>query len=545
MRFGAVALADALGAIVAHAVRARGRTLKKGHVLGADDLEAIAAAGQTSVVVARLDPDDVPEDEAARRIAEAIAGPGVELGRAFTGRCNLHATARGLARIDVHGLDALNRVDEAVTLATLAPYAVAELGQMVATIKIIPFAVPRAVLDRCLAAAPAPLVALAPFRARAIGLVLTRLPGTKDKVLDGTRAAVGARLAALGCPLVHEARCGHDAAAVAAAIRDAEVAGAAMVLVYGASAITDRRDVIPAAVEAVGGAVIHLGMPVDPGNLLLLARHGEVPVLGLPGCARSPKLNGFDWVLERLVADLAVTGADIMAMGAGGLLMEVAQRGLPRAEPAKPAARPRVAAPRVAAIVLAAGQSRRMGGANKLLAEIDGKAMVAHVVDAVLGSAARPVVVVTGHQQERVRQALAGRPVAFVANPDHASGLSTSLARGLDALPTEVDAAIVCLGDMPRTAAALLDRQIAAYNPSEGRAIVVASHRGKRGNPVLWDRRFFAAIKRLAGDVGARHLIGENEDQVAEVPSDDDAVLADIDTPEALAEARRPGRAAS
>ncbi|MGH6719899.1 MAG: NTP transferase domain-containing protein, partial [Alphaproteobacteria bacterium] len=466
----------------------------------------------------------------------------------------LYATARGLARVDGAALDRLNLVDEAVTVATLAPYAVVEPGQMVATVKIIPFAVPRAMLERCLAVAgsPAgapPLVGVAPFRARDAGLVLTRLAGTKDKVLDGTGRAVKARLDALGCRLVHEVRCDHDAAAVAAAIRDAEAAGAAMVLVYGASAITDRRDVIPAAVEAAGGTIVHLGMPVDPGNLLLLARHGDVPVLGLPGCARSPRLNGFDWVLERLVADVAVTRADIMAMGAGGLLMEVAQRGLARAEasPARPVAVGPAAAgrPKVAAVVLAAGQSRRMGPVNKLLADLDGKPMVAHVVDAALASAARPVVVVTGHQEDAVRRALAGRAVTFVANPDHAGGLSTSLIHGIDALPADVTAAVVCLGDMPWIGAALIDRLIAAYDPTKRRAIVVPSHHGKRGNPVLWDRRFFPAMKRLAGDVGARHLIGEHEDQVAEIDSTGDAVLADIDTPQALADAGRAGRAAS
>jgi molybdenum cofactor cytidylyltransferase len=308
-----------------------------------------------------------------------------------------------------------------------------------------------------------------------------------------------------------------------------------MVLVYGASAITDRRDVIPAAVEAVGGTIVHLGMPVDPGNLLLLGRHGDVPVLGLPGCARSLKLNGFDWVLERLVADLEIAPHDIMRMGAGGLLMETPKRGLPRAD-ASPAASPVAAAvPRVAALVLAAGQSRRMGPVNKLTADVDGRPMVVRAVDAALASGARPVIVVTGHEAEKVRAALTGKPVTFVHNPDYAEGLSTSLVRGIDAVPAEADGAVVCLGDMPRISGSLIDRLIAAFNPLEGRSVVVPTFRGKRGNPVVWARRHFAGMRRLAGDVGARHLIGENEDQVAEVEGPDDAVLHDVDTPEALA----------
>jgi molybdenum cofactor cytidylyltransferase len=271
-------------------------------------------------------------------------------------------------------------------------------------------------------------------------------------------------------------------------------------------------------------------MPVDPGNLLLLGRIGDVPVLGLPGCARSPKLNGFDWVLQRLVADLPVGRADIMGMGVGGLLMEIPSRPAPRAEPHGDAP-----AKRVAAIVLAAGRSSRMGARNKMTASVGGVPMALRAVDAALASRADPVVVVTGHDRETVEDLLAGRPVRIVHNPDYAEGLSTSLKAGLAALPEAAEAALVCLADMPRVSAADLDRLIAAYAPEDGRAIVVPTRDGRRGNPVLWDRRFFADMRRLAGDVGARHLIGAHAACVAEVAMPDDAVLIDVDTPAALA----------
>jgi molybdenum cofactor cytidylyltransferase len=194
-------------------------------------------------------------------------------------------------------------------------------------------------------------------------LIQTRLPGTKESVLDKTVAVTARRIDACGGRLVGEQRCAHAVDALAARIR---AVSADLVLIAGASAITDRRDVLPAAIEAAGGVVEHFGMPVDPGNLLLLARLGDRPVLGLPGCARSPKLNGFDWVLQRLAAGLPVGRADIMAMGVGGLLMEIPTRPQPRdGTPARPGV--------VAAIVLAAGQSRRMGPDNKLLALVDGR----------------------------------------------------------------------------------------------------------------------------------------------------------------------------
>ena len=174
-----------------------------------------------------------------------------------------------------------------------------------------------------------------------------------------------------------------------------------------------------------------------------------------------------------------------------------------------------------------------MGRRNKLLAAIDGTPMLARVVDTVLSSAARPVVVVTGHEAESIKLALAGREVQFTYNPRYAEGLSSSLGYGLAAMP-EVDGALICLGDMPRVTRAHLDRLIAAFEPERGRSICVPTCNGKRGNPVLWSAVYFAEMRGLAGDVGARHLIGEHADEVAEVEMSDDGVLLDVDSPDAL-----------
>jgi molybdenum cofactor cytidylyltransferase len=287
-------------------------------------------------------------------------------------------------------------------------------------------------------------------------------------------------------------------------------------------------------------------MPVDPGNMLLLGRLDGTRVLGLPGCARSPKMNGFDWVLERIVAGLPVGRREIMSMGAGGLLAEIPSRPLPRAEAgAAPAAKPAAQVerkpppgPRIAALLLAAGRSSRMGGPNKLLESIDGVPMVARTAQRLLSSRARPIVAVLGNDADRVDQALGRLPVERVRNPAFADGLSTSLKAGLAALPADIDGVVVCLGDMPLITGRDIERLIAAFNPLEGRAIVVPTRHGKRGNPVLWARRFFAEMAELAGDVGAKHLIGEHAELVAEIEMDGDGVLVDIDTPDALAELR-------
>jgi molybdenum cofactor cytidylyltransferase len=544
MRFGAVPVAEAEGAILAHSLKLGTVVLKKGRVLSPADIALIAASGLDHIVAARLDPGDVREDEAATRIAAAVAGAGVTPATAFTGRANLFTETRGLLVFDRDRLDRLNSVDEAVTLGTLPPFALVELRQMVATVKIIPLAVAAAAVAAAAAEAGGqggPLLRVAAFVPRRVALLQTRLPGFKESILDKTRQVTEQRLTALGSTLAAEARCTHASADLAPHIAAAVAAGADLVLVHGASVIVDRRDVIPEAIVAAGGHIEHFGMPVDPGNMLLLGRLGGVPVLGLPGCARSPKENGFDWVLERVVAGLPVGRREIMGMGAGGLLAEIPSRPLPRAA-ASPAPAANVVekpapGPRIAALLLAAGQSRRMG-TNKLLAEIDGRPMVARTATRLLSSHARPIVAVLGNQADAVDAALGKLPVERVRNPAFAEGLSTSLKRGVAALPPNIDGVMVCLGDMPLVTGRDLDRLIAGFNPLEGRAIIVPTRRGKRGNPVLWARRFFPEMAELAGDVGAKHLIGEHAELVYEVEMDSDGVLVDIDTPDALAALR-------
>jgi molybdenum cofactor cytidylyltransferase len=221
-------------------------------------------------------------------------------------------------------------------------------------------------------------------------------------------------------------------------------------------------------------------------------------------------------------------------MGVGGLLKEIPGRPMPRADAAPDSEQETAPMPRLAAIVLAGGQSRRMGARNKLLIAVDGKAMVARAVDTVAAAGFDPVIVVIGHEAERIRELLAGRAVTFAHNPDYAGGISTSLRAGIAALPEGVDGALVSLGDMPRVRPDQLRRLADAFDPAGGRAICLPTWQGKRGNPVLWARRFFAEMTDVSGDVGARHIVGEHADLVCEVEMDDDSVLIDVDSPEAL-----------
>lgn len=518
---------------MAHGVRAGETRFKKGRVLTHADTEKILEAGVTTLTVARLEAGDIAEDQAATRIAAGCGGPGVRTGAAFTGRVNLYATSDGVAMVVGDAVNALNAIHESITLATVAPYSRVAKGQMLATTKIIPFAAPASAVEESerILKLQGPVINVRAFRPMSAALISTYFPDTKKSLLDKNRTALLDRLHTLGSTIGLEQRVPHETGALASAVAEAANAGFDPVLIFGASAITDRRDVIPAAIEKAGGQVEHFGMPVDPGNLLLLGRLRKAVVVGLPSCARSPKRNGFDYVLWRLLAGMPVEAAGITSMGVGGLLSEIASRPQPRDE--RPAETPRL--PRVAAIVLAAGSSSRMGS-NKLVAPLFGRPMVRHAVEAATASAAEKVIVVIGNASDEVRRAISPLSPLFVENRDYSTGLSTSLKCGLANVPDGFDGALIMLGDMPGVTTALLDKLIAAFDPSEGRAICVATHHGKRGNPVLWAHRFFEEIMALDGDVGAKHLIAQNAELVCDVEADNDAPLTDIDTPEMLAE---------
>lgn len=538
MKFGQLATAE--GLILAHTLRLSGdEVFKKGRRLSARDVEALRSDGHQTVWAAQLDGDDRDEDVAAFALAESVRGSGVRVAEAATGRCNLFAEHAGLLSVDSERARALNRLSPDLTLATLPSYSVVRPDDMVATIKVIPFAVPRALLDAATVCGGAQLalsdrlIRVLPFVPRRMGLILTTTAGLPDSILDRAAAAQRVRADRLGCVVSDERRTTHCESAIASELAALCAAGCSPILILGASAIVDRRDVIPSAIERLGGEIIHLGMPVDPGNLLLIGRVGQTSVLGVPGCARSLRRSGFDFVLERLCAGLHVTAEDVMDLGVGGLLHEGPWRPTPRAQPVLP--------PQVAAVVLAAGRSQRMGARNKLLEGLDGRPLICHTVDELLQTGVRPIVVVTGYQSDQVRAALSGRQVVFADNPQFADGLSSSLRVGLAQLDSSIDGALICLGDMPKIRRDHIESLLAAFDPSDGREIIVPTFAGRRGNPVLWAARFFPMMKELSGDSGARALQQRFVDRLCPVPMPDDAVTIDVDTKEALESLRSVG----
>ena len=534
--FADLNIKNAAGAILAHSQKVGTHTFRKGRTLSDADIEALNKSGIETVTAIQLEIDDVHENDAAERLANAIAGKNITLSATATGRCNLVADSDGLVVLNTDVINALNLTNEVIAISTVVPFRQARKGDVIATVKIITFGVSKKIIENCekIITSEEPPVSLSPFTHKKIGLIQTKLPILRKSLLEKARTVTVNRVALLNCNLVHEVICNHTPQDVAKALKECSEKTCDIVLVMGASAIADRADVIPMAVKKCHGLIEHFGLPVDPGNLMLLASALEMRILGLPGSARSPRLHGFDWILQRLVANIEVTGNDLMRMGVGGLLKDIPSRPLPRAVAVKSDTKPD-SKPKIAAVILGAGQSRRMGSINKLLSKIGGRPMISHIVDAAKKSDVDRIFVVTGHEREQLREALKNYDdINFVHNPDYSGGLSTSLRTAIGALDEDTDGVVVCLGDMPGISEEHINALINAFSPEEGRQICIPTFNGKWGNPVLWDQRFFDAIKNVSGDVGARHLIGEHQDVLCEVPVEDNAVITDLDTPAAL-----------
>jgi molybdenum cofactor cytidylyltransferase len=337
MRFLSVPIEQAEGRILGHnVVGADGRRLlRKGRPLGAADLELLTSLGRRSVYVAWLDADDVGEDEAARRVTAAVAGRGVKLRGPSTGRVNVVAAALGVLRVDIGGLDRLNQC-EGITLATLRSDTAVRAGKVIGTTKILPYAVPRASVEEAerIGRDSGPLLWLDELPARRVGLVVSTSSQGGGATVESFANALRERLSALGSELerVDHAPLEEDGGeeGLAATLSRHRSAGLELIVLAGETAIQDHEDIAPRALRRAGGEVVCFGAPVDPGNLLMLGYLGSIPVLGAPGCARSPKLNIVDLVLPRLLLGERLGRAEITKLGHGGLLEDVPERPMPR-----------------------------------------------------------------------------------------------------------------------------------------------------------------------------------------------------------------------
>lgn len=343
-RYHRLAPLAAAGCYLAHALRlpadenGHAQHWPKGHLLRAEDCQILQARGISSLAVIRPEAGDMPEEEAAQYLGRALEHASLDARLAPGGRVNFYARGRGLLLIQAAPLLAFNRISEALGLATLPAERLVEAGTLLASLKVVPFVLPRSQVEAGAqvlaqtASVGAPLLRVAPFVPRPVALIQTQLAQTKASVLAKTERVMSQRLARLDCPELSCQRIAHEEASVMQALAGCS---APLLLLMGASAVCDRGDLLPASVEAAGGTIEHFGMPVDPGNLLVLARRtladGSIQrIIVLPGCARSPQDNGTDIVLQRAVAEAPLDRDFLSSLGLGGLLKETPERGQAR-----------------------------------------------------------------------------------------------------------------------------------------------------------------------------------------------------------------------
>ena len=527
MIFGPVPVGRAIGTVLAHSLTLSDSRIRKGIQLTEHEIRLLKKAEISEVVVARPEPGDLGEDQAAEMLGRRFQSEGLNPRAPFTGRVNVVAEKSGVLEVDLSVINAANAVDEAVTVATLPNHTFVFERQLVATIKIITYFVDEAVLKRVdwiVRNGPLRLHGLAKTTA---SLVLSRQPDTKARVVEKGRDSVTGRLAALGIELASVRVVDHQPDAIAQALQSID---GDMILVLGASATSDRMDAAPAAVTRAGGRIERFGMPVDPGNLLFLGDYDDTPVIGLPGCIRSPVLNGADWVVQRVACGMTVDDEAISGLGVGGLLKENPGRPQPRN-----AAVSGVRTPRIAGILLAAGSSRRMGGRDKLLMTTDDLPLLGRTAAAMTKSNLDQTIVVVPAGHEGRRSVVERHPVSLVEIPVEAAatGMAASLRAGLSAVPDGTDAVVIALADMPDVSEEHVNRLIEAFSPQDNREICRAiAENGRPGHPVLFGERFFENLAMLEGDRGARDLLGRASRFLIDVPTPGLGAIIDLDTEE-------------
>lgn len=537
--------ADDYRALLGHSVKTPAGRLRKGLAVTPEVLDQLQAGACDPVVLAELDADDVLEDVVAERIASLLTGSMFHSSSGFTGRVNIFAKSDGLFLADKALITALNQIGGGMTLATLQDDVRVTKDMMVASVKIIPFAVADARVEaaEALLRQSPPLFSLQPFQTMRVGVIATELPHVKERVVTKGLDALETRLRRLGSYIKTTLRVAHEQAAVQHALDALRVDDVDVIILSGAAAPADTDDVLLAAVRAMDGVIDQFGMPVDPGNLLFTGNLDGVPVIGSPSCARSLSVNGFDYVLNRLAAGLDVSEYYVSTLGMGGLLGEILTR--PHKRESRPggsaivpevdvAGDMRASTTYLSGLVLAAGLSRRMGATNKLLVSVDGEPLVRHVVRAALASGLDEVLVVLGHEADAVRACLDDLPVRFVLAERYCDGMGATLAEGMQAVCDASTHCFVLLGDMPFIRAETLKAMADLAIGDMPDMIIRPFYQDQPGHPVLFPAAFYPAVSGLEGDDGARGIISQYNDALHLMPCDDEGVVIDLDHMDAV-----------
>ena len=522
---------ESIGLVLAQTYNLTSKTISKGTFVTNEIVDYFKMGNVQTILCAVPEEGDIHEDEAAEAISNAIDKNQTYAEKASTGRVNFKSQSLCLVRYERHLIREVNLVDESIAFSIVEHNQLIAKNDLIATLKIIPFFTKKKYLDQVIKIlAKNELFKIHSLKKKEVTLIQTCFEWQKRSIFKATSNVTRGRLEALGCPLKKETLIPHDHKSLCSEIRSSIDSGAQVLLISGASAITDRSDHIPKAILSVGGEIIQYGLAVDPGNLLLIGKIGDTNIIGMPGCARSPKLNGFDWVLQLLMANIPINKEELADMGAGGLLMEIASRPLPRALAKSAKKREK----KIMGIILAAGNSSRMGKDNKLLRNIGGASLVRNTAIEMLKSDIDSCSIVLGYQSDKVAAVIKDLNINLILNPFWEKGQASSLKAALNTLDSSYSDILVMLGDLPGVKSKHINKIIEEHLLANNRKskITIPSFNGKKGNPVIWGKSFFPDLSNLEGDVGGRTLFDQHPAAINLLVMEDEAVITDTDTPE-------------
>jgi len=523
---------ETIGLILAHSCRLKNQKISKGTLLDSKIVNSLINEKVSQILCAIPNESDLHENEAANLIANAIDKKKAFSDIASTGRVNFKSSSLGIVRYDRSIIKELNLIDESIAFSIVQHNQLLAPNDLIATLKIIPFFVSKSSVESAVKLIRrSPLFQFHDLKQKKCSLLQTRFNWQKPGIFNATANVTKHRLKNLNCSISEDRLINHNQAEISKCIRDHVSEGTEILLISGASAIIDRTDDIPKAILQEGGEIFQYGLAVDPGNLLLIGKISNMTIIGMPGCARSPKLNGLDWVLQLLLAEIKIDKEELAEMGAGGLLMEIASRPLPRSLNKKISK-----SRKLFGALLAGGNSRRMGKDNKLLLEIEGIPLVRKIVLEMLKSNLDGYQVVLGYEADKVAEVLKDLPIQFLVNPLWENGQASSLKTAVENLDTEVSDLLVMLADLPGVTSEHINFLIENHSEdkSSNNIITVPCYKGQRGNPVIWGEAFFPDLVKLEGDTGGRVLFPHHPAAMNLVEVHTDCVITDTNTPQEL-----------
>ena len=522
---------ESLGSVIAQTYNLPGKTISKGTFVTSEIVDYFKEFDVQTILCAVPANGDIHEDEAAEAISNAIDKNQIYVEKASTGRVNFKSQSLCLVRYERALIREVNLVDESIAFSIVEHNQLLAKNDLIATLKIIPFFTQKKYVDQVISIlAKNELFNTHSLNRKKVSLIQTSFEWQKKSMFKATSNVTRNRLEALDCSLNEEKLICDDYKALCSEIRSSTGSGIDILLISGASAITDRSDYIPKAILSEGGEIIQYGLAVDPGNLLLIGKVGNTTVIGMPGCARSPKLNGFDWVLQLLMADIPISREELAEMGAGGLLMEIASRPLPRALAKSVSKREK----KVMGVILAAGNSTRMGKDNKLLRNIGDAPLIRNTAIEMLKSDLDSCSIVLGYQSDKVADVIKDLNVNLILNPLWKEGQASSLRAAINTLDSTYSDLLIMLGDLPGIKSIHINSIIEEHLLTDNRKskITIPSFKGQKGNPVIWGRSFFDDLSNLEGDVGGRTLFSEHPAAINILEMENPWVVKDTDTPE-------------